>query len=133
MHPLVILAAIVLRGATVLPQDGPAIPNADVVIEGERIVAVGARGTVKIPEGAEVVDDSGRWLVPGLIDLHAHVAMEQIVPELFVAHGVTTVRDMGNRLELVRPLRDAILAGKRTGPEILYVGPILDGEPPVWP
>jgi imidazolonepropionase-like amidohydrolase len=133
MHPLVILAAIVLRGATVLPQDGPAIPNADVVIEGERIVAVGARGTVKIPDGAEVVDDSGKWIIPGLIDLHAHVASERVFPELFVAHGVTTVRDMGNRLELVRPLRDAILAGKRTGPEILYVGPILDGEPPVWP
>jgi imidazolonepropionase-like amidohydrolase len=133
MHPLVILAAIVLRGATVLPQDGPAIPNADVVIEGDRIVAVGARGTVKIPAGAEVVDDSGKWIVPGLIDLHAHVASDQIFPELFVAHGVTTVRDMGNRLELVRPLRDAILAGKHTGPEILYVGPILDGEPPVWP
>src|SRR5262245_55615352 len=117
-------ADTLLRGATVLPQDGPAFEG-DVLLREDKIVKVGPR--IDAPEGTTVVDAKGKFLIPGLIDVHAHLA-EDSFSDLFVPHGVTTVRDMGNRLEVVKKLaadRDSLR------PEVLYVGPILDGDPPI--
>ncbi len=115
-----------IRGATILPQDGAALEG-DVLADGDRIVAVGAHVD---PGKATVIDGKGLYVIPGLIDVHVHIAEKTIFPDLFVPHGVTTVRDMGNRLEDVEKLA-ADHAPSR--PEILYVGPILDGNPPIWP
>jgi imidazolonepropionase-like amidohydrolase len=120
-------ADTLIRGATILPQDAPPFEGS-VLVHDDQIVAVGAH--LDAPDGAEVIDARGLFLIPGLIDAHAHVAEEKILPDLFVPHGVTTVRDMGNRLETVEKLSLDLSPGR---PEILYVGPILDGNPPVWP
>ncbi|MEZ0228465.1 MAG: amidohydrolase family protein, partial [Planctomycetota bacterium] len=116
-----------IRGATILPIDAPALEG-DVLVRGDRIVEVAKH--IDAPAGATIVEAKGRFLIPGLIDVHAHIAEETVFPDLFVPHGVTTVRDLGNRLEVVKRL-----AANRdpSRPEVVYVGPILDGDPPTWP
>ena len=66
--------AIAIRGGTVLPIAGPAIPNGTVVIRGGKIVAVGA--TVTVPAGAEVVDATGKYVMPGVIDAASHIGID---------------------------------------------------------
>lgn len=102
-----------------------------VVIEGGRIAAIGEHGKVKVPDGATVIDGTGKWLMPGLADMHVHAWTEADLT-LFVANGVTTVRNMfGSPLQL--QWRKEIAAGERLGPRIYTAGPIIDGKPPVWP
>src|SRR6187402_1077092 len=66
--------AIAIRGGTVLPISGPAIPNGTVVIRGGKIVAVGANVTV--PAGAEIVDATGKFVMPGVIDAASHIGID---------------------------------------------------------
>lgn len=91
----------VFTGARVLPIDGPPIERGVLVVEDGRIVAVGAVGEVAVPEGAEVVDVSGKWLMPGLVDTHSHVGgpaaadrSGPIQPEVSVLDAID-VRDAG--------------------------------------
>ena len=73
-------------------------PNMTVIRQGRRIATIGKTGKVKIPKDAQIIDASGKFLIPGLWDMHAHVAYEQITREIFfpldVANGITGVRDM---------------------------------------
>ncbi len=122
-------AALVMAvvGGTLIDGTGRA-PVADsvVVIEGGRITAAGPRGSTKVPPKAMVVDASGKWVIPGLWDMHAHFSLlEQ--GAAYLAAGVTTVRDMGNVLEFITGVRDAIDKGKGLGPRVLVSG-IVDGE-----
>src|SRR5438067_12089606 len=75
---------------------GMAVPNQTVVFDGDRITAAGAADTVAPPPGARTVDGTGKFLIPGLWDMHAHVlwtGMDSFFP-LMIANGVTAVRDM---------------------------------------
>jgi imidazolonepropionase-like amidohydrolase len=77
MHATLFLLQVstMLRGVTVIDGTGaPPIRNAAVVITGERISAIGPRASIKVPAGARVLDLPGKTLVPGFIDMHAHVA-----------------------------------------------------------
>ncbi len=106
----------------------PAVRDAVVVYDGEKIVAVGPRASTKVPPGASVVDVAGKTVLPGLWDMHAHVQqVEQ--GAAYLAAGVTTARDMGNVLEFATGVRDAIDAGKGLGPRLLLAG-LVDGEGP---
>jgi len=108
----------VLRDQTVLVRDG-------------RIAAVGPTKEVAVPEGAVRIDGKGRYLMPGLADMHVHAWIQDEFA-LFLANGVTTVRNMfGSPLQL--QWRASIAAGELLGPTIYTAGPIIDGEPPVWP
>ena len=85
-----------------------------------------------------MIDAAGTWLVPGLVDMHAHTtglqnAHKEKIHHLYLAYGVTTVRDTGGNLTLLRLLRDRIDSGSRPGPRIFFAGPLLDGATPVWP
>ena len=75
------MSAKAIVGATLIDGSGKR-PVADsvVVVKGDRIEAVGKQGEVKVPEGAEVIDGAGRWLLPGLIDLHVHLYSSGFVP-----------------------------------------------------
>jgi imidazolonepropionase-like amidohydrolase len=84
--------------------------------------------------GAEVIDGTGRFLIPGLWDMHVHLATrpepmlaEEMMLPLLLAHGVVGVRDMGGPLERVLELRSRISSGALTGPRILTPGPFIDG------
>lgn len=133
---LAVLAAdppIVLTGGTVLPMNGsPAVSDAVVVIRGETIEAVRPAAGFEPPADARVVDARGGFVIPGLIDAHVHL-MGPVLLEMFLVNGVTTIREMGNYEEQVLGMRADVAAGRLSGPRIVCVGPILDGEPPIWP
>ena len=84
-----------------------AVPDATVVIENGRITAVGPRSKVKIPSDAHLVDAKGKTILPGLWDMHAHFEQVEWGP-IYLAAGVTTVRDCGNEFEFITSVRDAI-------------------------
>ena len=134
------------RSAVVGPEDSIAITNvtvidvvsgaraaaSTVVTKGGAIAAVG-RGTA-VPAGATKVDGTGKFLIPGLWDMHSHhqaTGTESLT--LFLANGVVGTRDMGSDVDFVLPLRDRINRGELPGPEIVAAGPILDDRPPNWP
>jgi imidazolonepropionase-like amidohydrolase len=123
---------------TVIDATGaPARPDMTVLINDHKIAVVGGFSSVSIPRNAHIIDASGKFLIPGLVDSHVHLtaagepsgSREFFLP-LLLANGITTVRDMGGYLESLVPLRRDIRQGKRLGPEIFFAGPYLDGSPP---
>jgi len=124
--------AIVLRGGTVISMKGSeVIANADVVVSGNRITAVGARGTVAVPRGARIVDVSGKTIVPGYIDLHSQVGAPAQVHRTVVsqylanlAFGVTTLRDPEAPSHDVFTYADRIATGDLLGPRLFPTGPV---------
>ena len=130
-------ADVAIRGVSIVDvTDGSIIPDQTVLIGNGRIVAVGAADAVIAPEQADVVEGAGRYLVPGLWDVHVHSAVnaEWHFP-LFLAHGVTSVRNMhtsvDTALELTSAVRRRLASGELVGPRFLANGPILDGVPPI--
>ena len=114
-------------GGTLIDGTGAApIGDAAVVIHNGRIVAVGPRSKVKIPKNANVVDAHGKTILPGLWDMHAHFEQVEWGP-IYLAAGVTTVRDCGNEFEFITAVRDAIAQGRGLGPRLLLAG-IVDGS-----
>jgi imidazolonepropionase-like amidohydrolase len=117
---------LVLVGASLIDGTGAAtVPRATLVIERGRIVAVGKETDVKIPPGATVVDVRGKTILPGLWDMHAHFEQVEWGP-VYLAAGVTTVRDCGNEFEFITAVRDAIAQGRGLGPRLLLAG-VVDG------
>ncbi len=117
-----------IRNVTVIPGTGvPPIENATVLIRDDRIAAIGpAAGTV-IPAGARIIEGAGKFLVPGFIDLHTHLSKARASSlGLFIANGVTTIRDMGGDYEELLRWRRDVQTGVRIGPRILMAGPILE-------
>jgi len=151
MHLLLALFQVstALRGVTVIDGTGaPPLRNATVVVTGDRIAAVGTHASVRIPAGARVLDLPGKTLVPGFIDMHAHVALgpaygplkagdpplrtesdtlaDVLMLRRLLEWGVTTVRNpAGPTLEAVA-LRDAVRSGRLPGPRIFTAGAVID-------
>ena len=116
-----------LVGPTLIDGNGgPSVPDATVVVDGGRIVAAGRN--VKVPAGFHRIDARGKTVLPGLWDMHAHYEQVEWGP-IYLASGVTTVRDVGNELEFIRSVRDAIERGQGIGPRLLLAG-IVDGSGP---
>ena len=116
----------------------PPIHHAAVVIEGNRIVAVGPASEVDIPAGAEIVDTEGMTMLPGLIDRpildEAREEMMAISAKQLLMAGVTTAVDLGGPLEILN-VRDAINEGRLPGPRMLVSGPWIaraGGRFPLW-
>ena len=117
-------------GATVVDVTGkPPIPNATIVTSGGKIVAVGPSSSVKIPQDAQRIDVTGKYIIPGLWDMHAHYEQVEWGP-IYLAAGVTTVRDVGNEFDFITQVRDAVNSGKALGPHMLLAG-IVDGDGPI--
>jgi imidazolonepropionase-like amidohydrolase len=122
----------VYSGATVFDGTGaPVLRNAVIIVGDGHIETMGPADEVKIPRGAEVVDVTGRWIIPGLIDSHTHVARWALRP--YLAYGVTTVRDLGGEQDSVLFLRTDVRNGTADGPRILLSGAMIDGAPATWP
>jgi imidazolonepropionase-like amidohydrolase len=100
-----------------------------VVIRNDRIEAIGTTGRVAIPAGSQVVDGSGKFMIPGLWDMHVHLtdARPSAIRAL-VANGVTGVRDMGSLLRELDEWRVRIEDGTLIGPRIFRAGPIVNGK-----
>jgi imidazolonepropionase-like amidohydrolase len=130
--------SLALTHVTVIDATGAAArPDSTVLILGDRIASISQAP----PRGARVIDGRGKFLIPGLCDMHVHIAGVTADPKwskatllpLLVANGVTTVRDMGGDLAALQSWRKAIADGKLIGPRIYCPGPMLDGgksDPP---
>jgi imidazolonepropionase-like amidohydrolase len=120
---------VVIAGATLISATGqPALPDSVVVIEGGRITAVGPRSAVKIPPAAVMIDATGKTVLPGLWDMHAHFEQVEWGP-IYLAAGVTTVRDCGNEFDFIAAVRDMTNSGRGLGPRLLLAG-FIDGDSP---
>ena len=119
-------STLAIVGGTLIDGTGT-VPVADaaVVIHDGRIVAVGPRSKVRIPKDANVVDAHGKTILPGLWDMHAHFEQVEWGP-IYLAAGVTTVRDCGNEFEFITAVRDAVAQGRGLGPRLLLAG-VVDG------
>jgi hypothetical protein len=122
---------IAITDATVVPMttDGE-LAHQTVVIRGERIVAVGPTASVQVPAGVTAIDGAGKWLMPGLADMHVHTWQEDDMA-LFLAAGVTTIRNMWGVPQHLA-WRAQVARGERLGPTIVTAGSLIDGEPPDW-
>ncbi len=128
--------SITLVGARIVTMDGDrVIENGTVVVDENRITAVGPSDSVSVPSGATRIDVSGRTIIPGIVDVHAHVGSESggILSEqnwrfvANVAYGVTTSHDPSNGTEMVFTNSEMIRAGKKLGPRLYSTGTILYG------
>src|SRR5687767_10774237 len=127
---------IALTGARIVTMKGDeVIENGTVVIENDRIRAVGATGQVAIPSGARAIDATGKTIIPGIIDVHAHAGYFalDINPERPIdyyanlAYGVTTTHDPSASTHLIFSNKELVDAGEILGPRILSTGFILYG------
>ena len=125
--------ALAITGVNVVDvATGRIAPNNTVTIAGATITGVTQNGAP--PAGARVVDGRGKFLIPGLWDMHAHMEMTgEPSLQLYVANGVTGIRDMGSGLDLILRMREATASGRVLGPRIFAAGPILDDAPGDWP
>lgn len=121
-------------GVDVIPmtEDGLVLRDQTVIVENGRIASVGPRVEQTLPDGAREIDGEGRTLIPGLADMHVHLEYfeDPEVLRLFLANGVTLVRNMDGRPYLLE-WRDSVAGGDLLGPTIVTAGPILDGDPPL--
>jgi len=106
---------------------GRATPDMAVVIRGNRITEIGERGKVAIPDGAHVVNAAGKFLIPGLWDMHVHGTL--VLYPFYVANGVTGIRDLGGgrRISVLKNLEARMAAGTVAAPRIVATGQILEG------
>lgn len=127
---------VVLRGARVITMRGTeVIENADVVVRDNRIEAVGQRGSVTVPQGAEIVDVAGRTIVPGFVDTHSHMwpawgihKTQNWIYLANLAYGVTTTRDPQTSSTDVLDYGDHVTAGRMLGPRVYSTGPGIFGD-----
>src|ERR1700722_6742382 len=121
---------IPIVGGTLIDGTGAApVAHSVVLIENGKISAVGPKASVKIPAGFQKVDATGKTILPGLWDLHAHFEQVEWGP-IYLAAGATTVRDVGNEFEFITAVRDAVASGRGLGPCLLLAG-VVDGTGPL--
>jgi imidazolonepropionase-like amidohydrolase len=136
--------SLVFIHVTVIDATGsPAKPDMTVVIKGELITALSKPGSVRLPDEAQVVDATGKFLIPGLWDMHVHIFnnVSKRPPNawyfpLFIANGVTGIREMWTKTEDMKQVlewRRQFTEGTLTAPRIAAVGTVIDGQPPTWP
>jgi imidazolonepropionase-like amidohydrolase len=132
--------SLAITHVTLIDATGAAAqPDMTVLLADEQIAAIGRSDSVVIPRKTRTFDATGKFLIPGLVDMHAHLtgaseptgSREFILP-LLLANGITTVRDMGGDLDSLLKLRDEIEHGQLLAPRIFFAGPYLDGNPPFF-
>jgi hypothetical protein len=137
---------LAITDVTVIDVDaGTRMPHQTVLVRDNRIERVGATRDLAIPAGARSIDGRGKYLIPGLWDMHVHIFSHNTRPGTdlhgyafpeFLANGVTGVRDMWTDLhdhEIVRAWRDSAAAGQLLMPRVVPTSTVLDGSPPLWP
>jgi hypothetical protein len=135
---------LVFTHVTIIDATGtPPQPDMTVVISGNRIAALGKNGKANLPKDAQVVDAKGKYMIPGLWDMHVHVFRNasQRAPNdyyfpLFIANGIIAVRDMWTKIDKVAQVvlwRKQAIEEPGSVPRIVAIGTIVDGSPPTHP
>ncbi|MGA8143658.1 MAG: amidohydrolase family protein [Candidatus Acidiferrales bacterium] len=112
---------------------GPALTDRTVIVSGDSIAAIAKSGSIQVPKGAQVINARGKFLIPGLWDMHTHIAgvsanpswAKDVLIPLLVANGITGIRDMGGDLDALEQWRREIESGALIGPRIVAAGPML--------
>src|SRR5688572_27454957 len=122
---------VALLGATLIDgTGGAAVRNAAIVVRRGKIESVGPRSGFELPKKTREVDVSGHWIIPGLIDVHAHLAPAgSWAPARYLAWGVTTVRDVHGGLNSTLALRKRLNVNRPIGPRVYAAGAMIDGIP----
>ena len=120
---------IAIVGVSVIPMDGERVlPGQTVIIRDGLIESIGDAGRIKVPADASRIDGAGRFLVPGLWDMHVHLTLTgDLAFPVLLANGVTAVRDMGGDLKKIDDWRRQIEGGQKPGPFIVRAGLYVDG------
>src|SRR5436190_1525195 len=122
---------LVLTHVTVIDVTrGRAKSEMTVMLEGEHINALGRGSNIKVPQSAQVIDATGKYLIPGLWDMHVHEWNKEVFFPLFIANGLTGVRDMFSPLPPIKQWRAEMAAGTTVGPRIFAAGIFVDGPYP---
>ena len=122
---------IAIVGVNVVPMDRErVIQDQTVLIDNGKITSIGPRSSTQPQAGALIINAKGKYLLPGLIDMHVHIRSAEI--EDYVRGGITSVRNMWGYVELPAVMRD-IDTGVRRGPKIFSLTSGFDGSPPQWP
>ena len=118
---------LLIRDVTVIDvARGAPLPKRSILIRGEKIVEVGNK--IAAPKDIQIVDGTGKYIIPGLWDMHVHLTgKDQLLT--YASYGITGIRDMGSDFDLVKQWRDAIHRGEVLGPHIETSGPAFDGFP----
>lgn len=135
--PIEVTTGIAIQDVSVVDViNGQIIPSQTVVLERSRILAVEPTDNVAIGEDVVVVPGSGKYLIPGLWDMHVHAVDEgfdELFLPLFVATGVTGIRDMWGTLEVEERVRIGLAGGERLAPRMVVAGNLIEGEEAFWP
>lgn len=120
---------LAIVGVTVIDPDAanPATPDQTILIDGGIIRAIGDSRRISVPAGARIVNGAGRFAMPGLWDMHVHFMNAGVTAlPLLLAHGVTSVREMGGYLDSTRAWQTRMRSGALVGPRIVTPGPMLE-------
>jgi hypothetical protein len=110
-------------------RDGSRQQDMSVLISGDRIGVIGSSKKVQLPKQTRVIDGHGKFLIPGLWDMHVHTDGEDRVLRLLLAYGITGIRDMAGDPAKLADARRRITSGELTGPRLVFAGPMLEGPP----
>ena len=122
---------LLLQQVTVIDATGAPERTADVLLHGDRIENIAPHITA--PPRTGVIPAGGRYLIPGLWDMHVHVWDADLAFPLFLANGLTGVRNTGGHPDDLKRWRKELAEGKRLGPRLAACGPVVDGPPPIHP
>lgn len=128
-------ATCITNISTIDPEDGLK-SNQTVVIQNGKITKIAKTDEFHLSEDNNIIDGTGKYMIPGLWDAHVHFAfMEELAPimfDLFLAYGITSVRDTGGKIDFVKTWKDKSLEKPTTSPRVMIAGPLLDGMPNVY-
>jgi imidazolonepropionase-like amidohydrolase len=130
-------APVVITNTSIIDVETGAVrPGQTILIEGNRIRAIGDARRFATPAGAVTIDGSGRFVIPGLWDMHVHatgLGIDRLFLPVLAANGVTGVRDMFGNLTWYDSARALARRGEIVMPRLIGAGHILDGKPEIWP
>ncbi len=130
----VIPADLAITNITIVDAESEPLPNMTVLLKRDRIVAIGAE--LSYTDEVEVIDGTGKFLMPGLWDFHVHLTFDSLITpsmyDLFLANGITSIRDTGGLLEKMLPMKAQAESDPTRYPRLKWAGPLLDGKTVVY-
>ena len=122
---------LLIRNINVIPiSESTTLKNMDVFVKDGHILKI-TKTTKSTDHNGQLIDGTDKFLMPGLWDNHAHIGDGKYLP-LFLANGITSIRDLGNSSDKIFELRDKIKNSEIVAPDLYICGPILEGDPPFW-
>jgi len=128
--------AICIQNITTIDANNGQQEKQTVIIQQEKIIKIAPTAELKLAPENTIIDGTGKYLIPGLWDTHVHFAfIEELAPamfNLFLAYGITSVRDTGGKIDFVKKWKDKANANPSNAPRVMIAGPLMDGTPNVY-